>query len=48
MLGEWAYAATCSDSVHRRRVLGTWLEYYNCRRRHSALGHKPPASRISG
>jgi transposase InsO family protein len=42
MLGEWAYAATYSDCLHRRRVLGTWIEYYNWRRPHSALGHKPP------
>jgi transposase InsO family protein len=46
MLGEWAYAATYSDSPHRRRVLGTWLEYYNCRRPHSALGHKPPVKAL--
>jgi transposase InsO family protein len=43
---EWAYAATYRDSQHRRRVLGTWLEYYNCRRPHSALGHKAPVSRV--
>jgi transposase InsO family protein len=43
---EWAYAATYQDHWHRRRVLLTWLEYYNCRRPHSALGHKPPVSRI--
>jgi len=41
---EWAYAATYSDHQHRRSVLGTWLEYYNRRRPHSALGHKPPVS----
>jgi transposase InsO family protein len=39
---EWAYAASYQDHWHRRRVLLTWLEYYNCRRPHSALGHKPP------
>jgi len=43
---EWAYAVSYHDSQHRRRVLLTWLEYYNCRRPHSALGHKPPVSRI--
>jgi len=41
---EWAYAASYSDHWHRRRVLETWLEYYNCKRPHSALGHKPPVS----
>jgi transposase InsO family protein len=43
---EWAYAASYQDHWHRRRVLLSWLEYYNCRRPHSALGHKPPVSRI--
>jgi transposase InsO family protein len=44
MLGEWAYAASYSDYLHRRHVLRTWLRYYNCRRPHSALGHKPHIS----
>jgi len=43
---EWAYAASYQDHWHRRRALLTWLTYYNCRRPHSALGHKPPASLI--
>jgi transposase InsO family protein len=46
MLGEWAYAATYSDHLHRRHVLRSWLRYYNCKRPHSALGHKPPVSRL--
>jgi len=41
---EWAYAASYQSSAHRRRALLPWLEYYNRRRPHSALGHKPPAS----
>jgi transposase InsO family protein len=43
---EWAYAAAYDSSWQRRRALLPWLEYYNCRRPHSALGHKPPISRI--
>ena len=43
---EWAYAAAYSDHWQRRRALGAWLVYYNCRRPHSALGHKTPISRI--
>jgi transposase InsO family protein len=43
---EWAYAIAYESSQHRRRALLPWLEYYNCRRPHSALGHKPPISRI--
>jgi transposase InsO family protein len=43
---EWAYAISYQSSWQRRRALLPWLEYYNERRPHSALGHKPPASRI--
>ena len=41
---EWAYPIAYSSSWQRRRALLPWLEYYNCRRPHSALGHKTPAS----
>jgi transposase InsO family protein len=41
---EWAYAAAYSSSTHRGVALGPWLTYYNCRRPHSALGHKTPIS----
>jgi transposase InsO family protein len=44
---EWAYVAAYTDSHQRRRALLPWLEYYNCRRPHSALGHKTPASRLT-
>jgi len=43
---EWAYAASYQNHWHRRRALLPWLSYYNCRRPHSALGHKPPISLI--
>jgi transposase InsO family protein len=43
---EWAYAASYQDSWQRRRALLPWLSYYNRRRPHSALGHKPPVSLI--
>lgn len=43
---EWAYAAVYQDHWQRRRALLPWLSYYNCRRPHSALGHKPPVSLI--
>jgi len=46
MLREWAYAATYQSSIHRRNVLPAWLDYYNNKRPHSALGHKPPITRI--
>jgi transposase InsO family protein len=47
-LREWAYARTYDNSAERTAWLPHFLAYYNCRRRHSALGYQPPASRISG
>jgi transposase InsO family protein len=41
---EWAYTASYQSSWQRRRALLPWLNYYNCRRPHSALGHKTPIS----
>jgi transposase InsO family protein len=43
---EWAYAASYQNHRQRAAALGPWLEYYNWKRPHSALGHKPPVSRI--
>jgi transposase InsO family protein len=43
---EWAYAASYRNHDHRNAALGPWLEYYNNRRPHSALGHKTPADII--
>ena len=47
MLREWAYAATYQSSDHRHQALAPWLEFYNHRRPHSALGHRTPASRLA-
>ena len=46
MLREWAYAATYQSSHQRALALAPWLDYYNRRRPHSALGHKAPADRL--
>jgi transposase len=46
MLREWCYAASYQTSDHRARALPAWLDYYNHRRPHSALGHKSPADRL--
>ena len=43
---EWAYATSYQTHQQRAAALAPWLEYYNCRRPHSALGHKTPASII--
>lgn len=47
MLREWAYRRPYSSSAQRRRALPAWLHYYNLHRPHSALGNKPPASRVN-
>lgn len=46
MLREWAYARPYRSSNQRRRRLPTWLEYYNRRRPHTALGYRAPISRL--
>lgn len=47
-LREWAYGRTYSNSADRTAWLPAFLAYYNSRRPHSALGYKPPASRLGG
>jgi transposase InsO family protein len=47
MLAGWAYAAIYGSSNERTAALDGWLWHYNHRRRHSALGHRPPASRTN-
>ena len=46
LLGGWAYGALYRDSSERAAALDPWLDFYNHRRRHSALGHKPPIARL--
>jgi transposase InsO family protein len=47
-LREWAYARTYSHSRERAGALPAWLAHYNYCRSHSALGGRPPISRILG
>jgi transposase InsO family protein len=47
MLAGWAYGPIYGSSSERTRALDGWLHYYNHQRRHSALGHQPPASRTN-
>jgi len=47
-LREWAYVRTYANSAERIAWLPAFLAYYNSRRPHSALGYKPPASRLGG
>ena len=46
ILREWAYVRSYRNSAQRTKALQPWLSYYNLRRTHSALGHRPPISRI--
>jgi len=47
LLQGWAYGAIYRTSHERNQALDGWLWHYNHRRRHSALGHQPPASRTN-
>lgn len=44
---EWAYRQVFHSNDERTAALAPWLDYYNNRRRHSALGGKPPISRLT-
>jgi transposase InsO family protein len=46
LLRDWAYAVRYKTSQHRTLALGPFLDYYNHRRPHSALGHRAPATRL--
>jgi transposase InsO family protein len=43
---EWAYRQVFLTNEERTAALAPWLEYYNTRRRHTALGGLPPISRL--
>jgi transposase InsO family protein len=43
---EWAYRQVFTSNADRAAALAPWLEHYNTRRRHSALGGLPPISRL--
>jgi transposase InsO family protein len=47
-LREWAYANAFHSSAQRALAMPAWLYRYNSSRPHSALGGKPPISRIAG
>jgi transposase InsO family protein len=46
MLGGWAYGAIYRSSAERNAALAGWLDFYNRRRPHGALSHKPPIARL--
>jgi transposase InsO family protein len=47
LLTEWAYARAWTSNDLRRRGLDRFLVHYNTRRGHSALGGRPPTSRLA-
>jgi transposase InsO family protein len=47
LLSGWAYGPIYGTSHERTQALDGWLWHYNHRRRHSALGHQPPATRTN-
>ena len=47
LLGGWAYGAIYRDSRERNAALGGWIDFYNRRRPHGALNHKPPIARLN-
>jgi transposase InsO family protein len=47
LLGGWAYGAIYRSSAERNAALAGWLDFYNRRRPHGALSHKPPIARLN-
>jgi transposase InsO family protein/transposase len=47
LLGGWAYGAIYRSSTERTAALAGWLDWYNTRRPHGALSHKPPIARLN-
>jgi transposase InsO family protein len=47
LLGGWAYGAIYASSTERTTALAGWIDFYNHRRPHGALSHKPPIARLN-
>jgi transposase InsO family protein len=46
LLAGWAYGAIYRSSEDRNAALAGWLDWYNTRRPHGSLSHKPPLARL--
>jgi transposase InsO family protein len=44
---EWGYAKAYRSESARRQALTSWLHIYNHHRPHTALGGKPPVTRVT-
>ena len=47
LASEWAYRQVFTSNDERSAALPDFIDYYNHRRRHTALGGQPPISRLS-
>jgi transposase InsO family protein len=47
LLNGWAWGAIYRSSAERTRALPGWLDHYNYRRPHGAIGRKPPGARLA-
>jgi transposase InsO family protein len=47
LLAGWAYGAIYRSSAERRAALSGWVDWYNTRRPHGSLSHKPPLARLN-
>jgi transposase InsO family protein len=47
LASEWAYRQVFTSNAERSAALPEFIDYYNHRRRHSALDGQPPISRLS-
>ena len=47
MLTEFAYARPWTSNAQRLAALDSWVDHYNTRRAHSALGGQPPITRLA-
>lgn len=47
LLAGWAYGAIYRSSAERRATLAGWVDWYNMRRPHGSLSHKPPGARLN-
>ncbi|HEU4726690.1 MAG TPA: IS481 family transposase [Kofleriaceae bacterium] len=47
LLAGWAYGALYRSSAQRAAALSGWVDWYNTRRPHGSLSHKPPIARLN-
>jgi transposase InsO family protein len=47
LLAGWAYGAIYRSSAERTAALSGWVDWYNTRRPHGSLSHKPPTARLN-